>query len=205
MLFDTLSAFALFLLLAAGFRFIINRRGKDNKEALNQYLEKEQAANYARKKPVDTSYFYQFDPARYLLKDSTAAEKQQAAVKKLSKLTMLKFEPPKTNLEIKKEFGYANLEHIVSYEENWHRFFAALTAWAEELLKADNPADAETVLKNAIADGCDLTKAFIMLADIYYNKKDKESLTALKQRAAQLGAYQRSKAVAAIEAHLNNL
>lgn len=210
MLVHVLSAFVFFVFAAMLFNFIINRRGRQNARTLDRYLAAERTANLARKKTIAPEYFYIPDMRGYPISDAAGPDdadvaKKQAAVLKQSKLKMLNFSPPKSNLDIKTEFGYANLELIAGYEENWHRFFTALIDWAEALLHAGRLTEAEKILENAVNDGCDLTKAFIILADVYYNKKDKANLNALLLAAQNLASFQQNKIRGYAETKISNL
>lgn len=212
MLIQVLFAFGIFIFIVAVFNALLRAAGRDNMKNLDDFLETEQQANYVRKKAIDQKYYFTPDMQRYPIKhydslDTNHADimKKQERVMKKSALHMIKFSPKKSNLEIKIEFGFPNLELITNYEENWSGFFRALIDWAEALIRIENFSDAEIILLNAIKDGCDFSKAFILLADIYYNKQDRAKLKELLSYTQKLDSFSQNKIRSYVNTNISNL
>ena len=194
---QVLSAFILFAVVVLIMNLIMRSRGRHYKKEFNDYLEAEQKANFAPKQAIDEALFFHPDLNKYPLwnidseNEPLLAKAQETVIHKAS-LKMLHFDPPRTNLELKMAFGLANLENITLFEEHYNQFMRALVDWAEALKTAGNDGHMEQVLLAAIQDGCDLSKAYTMLADFYDDKRDKKALNDLHDslQARQLPAHQ---------------
>lgn len=207
---EVFSALAIFLLLALTFRQIIKIKNKDYKKKADEYFELERQANMARKKTIDEDLYYEPDMEKLPIKEYSPNDEQnskllkaQELVFRKSKLKMIKFNSYKSNMELKMEYGFANLEHIATYEENFNEFMSALTNWGEQLINQNNLDDGELVLQFAIKNGCDLSKTFILLADMYYNKNSKEKLNELYELVWNLELTSKSKIASYIKSKMD--
>ncbi len=164
------------------FKLMSGNNKKENK--LSDFLKEEDEANFARKKEIPKTFFVSPDTLKlpiveYSKDDETferLAQRQQKALK-LSKKQMIRPNHNKTNKEIKNEFGVSNLETFTNGEETFHSYIVALIDWAEQLVKFAKLDDAKKVLLHAIDFGCDISKGFLLLTDVYIKQRDRKGLS----------------------------
>jgi len=151
-----------------------SRHAKQQEEIKRRFLEEEEAANAVRKRDIDPELFYTADLSA--LPQIAAGDPHQ--VERSAKRTMIRFEEPISNLELKKQYGLSQMDIIAQYEENFIEYLKALTNWAEELVKENNPADAITILETAISLGAEFRNTYKLAADIYAANIDETAETA---------------------------
>ncbi|MCL2619606.1 MAG: hypothetical protein FWD97_01560 [Defluviitaleaceae bacterium] len=170
---------------------LAKRKSHEKLQRTADMLEENDEANNARARDVEDELLFHVIMEDLPLREYTAEEQEkprpvcmwqnkviQAASKK-----MLHFDSPKTNVELKKMFGRANLEFVARYEENFVNFIHAMRHWAEALLTEDKKDDAQQVLEIAVEAGSEVSQTYTLLADIYAEANDSEKLTALKDLA----------------------
>ncbi|MDR1531747.1 MAG: hypothetical protein LBS62_06130 [Clostridiales bacterium] len=186
-LFITIVAFTIWL-------NIMLLRGKKNDTMatdLDNLLNEEQKANLTRRKPVPQEVFFTpcleglpfrdygiYPPAR----PDPPAKRAQKAVRDCAAKEMIRFETERSNIDLKKEFGAANLELIIRGESNYEAFIRALTDWSEALLTEGAAEDAQKVLESALRNGSDLSRNYYALTEIYTQNKDAGNLRLLLAR-----------------------
>jgi hypothetical protein len=142
---------------------------------------------YIPKREISEDLFYKPDVSLLPVKDYGEGDSERPSAAALTQVNalncasakMIRLPFPLTNDEIKKEFGTANLEFVAACEENYTRFMQAMTRWAQTLLDSGEYGDAELVLTACVNGGSDLSKTYIMLADIYAVADNAEKLNEL--------------------------
>lgn len=167
---------------------IMMRKNKiDFKQILENISKKEQEANLSRRKEIDKELFVTPDISVLPIKDygespeNKKIKDAQNLVIRKSKLTMIRFDEPISNTDLKLKYGYANLENITIYEEHYNSYMQALILWSELLIEKNNTEDAEKVLSEAINLKCDLSKAYMLLIDIYKKTNNLSKLEEIKK------------------------
>lgn len=159
--------------------FLISRRhSKKQEEVKQRFLEKEEAANAVRKKDIDPELY--FTPNLSALPPIPQGDPHQ--VERSAKRTMIRFPRPLTNLELKMQYGMAQMDIIAQYEENFIEHLKSLTKWGSEIAEK-SPHDAATILQTVVEMGGEFRDAYKNLADICAN--DSEKLNALYARAEE--------------------
>jgi len=172
----------------------------------NHFLDTERDANFSRKKdPVPEDYLsvdihtlpiceYPDEPAY------ARVAARQNNVLEISRLPMIFDVRGMSNRELKLKYGTANLDMIVTYEENYDRFIHNLLEWAAALIVLGNTTDATAVLEAAVGHRCDRSQAYTMLADITTGRKKLEELRI--KAASKLEGPAAGRALAYIEERL---
>ena len=140
-----------------------------------QFLEAEDAANSVRKKEIDPELYITPDLSQL----PSISEDDPHKVLRTSKRPMIYFQTPKTNLELKQEYGPAQMDILAQHEENFNEYLKALTAWATSLADRGEDTDALLILGYAIAHGAEFRNTYKLAADIYAKNGDKQTLEAL--------------------------
>jgi len=164
------------LFWAIAFITIKSRRSRRKQlEVLNQFLEEEDEANAARRRPIQEELFYkpqldQLPP----LPDDDPHKITRAANRK-----MIHFPKPMTNAELKARYGRVQLEQLAQYEENYEDYLRALTKWATQLVKDNQTADAKRILEQTVALSSEFRNSYKLLADIYADERSHQKLDEL--------------------------
>jgi hypothetical protein len=176
------------LVLAALIAYEIFKNTKKEKEASEEFWDREREANTARKKDIsDLPYInVPLDKLPFGLcpafEEVVANEK---AIEELAKTKILSLKG-RSNTEIKLEYGITNFEFLCKCDENYLKLIQALSREAELLLSLSFDREAETVLNYSLSIGSDIPKDYIMLAEIYKGRFDRKSLNDLIEKADTL-------------------
>jgi len=183
------------LILVVGILGIItflSYRGMRNRYALrDKFLEDEKKANAARARDVEAHFYFKPDLEALPIRETNNAEidKRQKHVLKRGDLTMLRFPEKMTNLQLKNLYGLANLERIVTYENNYNTYVSALVEWADTLLSQggeQDKADAVLILEETVALDSEFRKTYMHLANYYSETGKYENLNHLIDRVTVL-------------------
>ncbi len=174
--------FILFLGTVLGIQIMMRKNKVDFKKTLENIQERERKANLSKKREIDKEFYIIPDEAILPIKnyDETSENKKiidiQKLVLKKASLTMIKFDEQISNTDLKFKYGFSNLETITIYEEHYNSYMQTLVEWAKMLFERNNLSDAEIILNEAIRLKCDLSKAYMLLIDIYRQKNDSDKL-----------------------------
>ncbi|MCI8805095.1 MAG: hypothetical protein HFE59_04235 [Clostridiales bacterium] len=174
--------FILFLGTVLGIQIMMRKNKVDFKKTLENIQERERKANLSKKREIDKEFYIIPDEAVLPVKnyDETSENKKiidiQKLVLKKASLTMIKFDEQISNTDLKFKYGFSNLETITIYEEHYNSYMQTLVEWAKMLFERNNLSDAEIILNEAIRLKCDLSKAYMLLIDIYRQKNDSDKL-----------------------------
>jgi len=167
---------------------------------------------YTRQRPVEESMLFVPDisllPVQAYNADEMAEKKaaiHQQQVLAQCETTMLHFDAPFTNKELKERFGTAQLEKIALYEENYVKLMHQMVVWAESLRRDGRDTEAVQVLEAGIAYGSDHSKMFTVLADLYNTRREKDALLRLLPAAERLAEPIRGKVKKQIEQYLSEM
>jgi len=174
--------FILFLGTVLGLQIMMRKNKVDFKKTLENIYEKERQANLSKKKEIEKEFYVIPDKNILPIKnyDDTPENKKITDIQKLAlkkaELTMIKFDEPISNTDLKLRYGFANLEIITIYEEHYNSYMQTLVKWAKVLFEKGNLSDSEIILNEAIRLKCDLSGAYMLLIDIYKQRNDSEKL-----------------------------
>jgi len=183
--FNTVMNIALILLTAAAIIFFMlkSRQHKWNRDEKHRlFLEAEDAANAVRKRDIDEELFFEPD-----LSDLPAVQEGDPfKVERFASRKMIYFRTPMSNLELKQQYGPAQMDYIAQYEENFNEFLKSLTAWAADLADSrefQDVSDALLILGYAIAHGSEFRTTYKLAADLYAEAGETATLEALMDTA----------------------
>lgn len=173
----------LVLLALSGIAIILiaiknSRHTKRQEEINRRFLEKEEAANAVRKKEIEPNLFY--TPVLSGLPQIPIKDPFQ--IERCAKRTMIHFPEPISNLEIKKQYGIAQMDIIAQYEENFSEYLKALTKWAVSIAE-ENPEDALSILETVVSLGGEFRDTYRVAADICAAKGNIDNLCFLQAQA----------------------
>ncbi len=179
--------FILFVGTTLAIHIMMRKNKVDLKKDIEDVMEKEMQANMTRKRDVEDKFYIKPDVDILPIKNYEETDKNkkiiniQNKILKKSKLPMLRFDEQISNTDLKLKYGFSNLDKITIYEEHYNSYMKELVSWAEMLLQEDNTTDAEIILNEALRLKCDLSKAYILLIDIYKKNNRNEKLSSLRE------------------------
>lgn len=144
-----------------------NTRTMENEE--QSFWQKERAANSVRKKPLDDLEYISI-PLEQLPTDVHKEDPVvQECVDILSTLKDCKIVNLTgiTNTDLKLTYGTANITALTEYDQNYTLLVTTLQKWAGKLYDLGDMTSAETILEYAVGIRSDVTKTYLMLAEIY--------------------------------------
>lgn len=168
-------------------RYETQKNSRIETEDNQGFLERERQANFTRKAdltdldytviPLDELPFagsYDEVSSSYSLPDSLSeltkseildCEQKVIAIshKKILNLGHM------SNTDIKMEYGVANLQVLIQYDENFSKLSRLLAKWGKLLYESGEEEAAEKVLTYAVSCKSDIEDVFITLAKIYRN------------------------------------
>jgi hypothetical protein len=153
------------LIVLAIFIALRSRRHRTTQDSVNEeFLRAEEAANSVRKKEISPELFYEADLSAL----PPIPEGDPHKVERAAKRVMIKFDEPMSNLELKQQYGPAQMGFIAQYEENFNEYLKALTAWAGSVMEAA-PHDARAILEHAIMLGSEFRNTYKLASSLYNN------------------------------------
>ena len=146
------------------FRILVNGRGEKRRRQLEQMIDDEHESNFSRSKPIPNNMelninadFLNTDMFTYYptdIQDHTIStlESMRINIIEKSKRPMIKVEKDKTNKELKEEFGIANLDRIISGDDNLYKYLHSINSYADLLIQYNMKPAAKKILEHAVND-----------------------------------------------------
>lgn len=179
--------FLLFVILfAMWIRYEIKKNSQIESDNKTSFIERERQANFARRADITnldyvsvplsslpfSGSYDEVKPSYKLSSDIDAGIKSEILTceknvialsqKKILNLNGL------SNTDIKMQYGVANLQILIQYDENFSKLSRTLAKWGKLLFAAGELTAAEKVLSYAVACKSDIEDVFITLAKIYH-------------------------------------
>lgn len=154
-------------------QFKLMKSSNKESEVSAAFWERERKANFTRKKPlpVDDYIKIPFDQLPFSTTDDPQEQEIQQQITSLSKEPILNVSDM-TNTDIKLTYGSGNFQLIAGYDQNFQQLQELFKKWAILLYEHGKKIDAKTVLEYSIGLGCDISKSYTLLADIYQEEQD---------------------------------
>ena len=156
------------------FRVKIKKANKETNIQNAQYWEREEQANFARKKDITNLEYLTVDDNELMLK--TPANDEEADL-----IQQLK---DYSNTDLKEKYGVVNLEELSNCDQNYLYFIRALSNWGRYLYEHDDPDRAQKVMELSLRIGSDISHVYTILAQIYLQQGKEEKVDELIAKAA---------------------
>ena len=182
--------FICFILFILWFRVKTKQSSKEENKSIEEFLTREQEANFTRKKDISNLEYISVNMEILPFSDTTDEYEIQLennikkfADKKLLNLSGL------TNTDIKLLYGSANLDILSSYDQNYTLLLRDLNKWGAYLFQKERYSDSKTVLEYALSLGSDITETYTTLAKIYLSEDSPEKVQKLIEQISESDAY----------------
>lgn len=174
------------------FLLVLGRALKKNTRTMEKeqesFWQKERDANSVRKKPLDNLDYITIPleqlPTTVHNEDSVVQE----CVETLTTLSSCKIVNLTgiSNTDLKLTYGTANITVLTEYDQSYTLLVITLQKWADKLYALEDIASARTVLEYAVSIGSDVTKTYLVLAEIYTRQGVSERIHELVSAAGKL-------------------
>lgn len=156
----------------------LKKHDRLNKKVYDEYWEKERMSNQVRKKPLDNLPYItvpiEYIPKSLMENDSTVSDcigiLSGLSKKKIVNLTGY------TNTELKAEYGAANLNILMEYDENFTIYVRTMNKLAYAYYEEGYESNARILLEHSIKAGCDIKATYLLLAKIYQAHNEQEKI-----------------------------
>lgn len=189
--------FASFLVFLLWFTYERQKHSRIAEKKEEDFWNVEHKANQTRRKNLDSLAYIEipFDqlPIQILADDPVIAEYletlQQLSTKKIVNLTGI------TNTELKLQYGVANLDSLIKYDQNYTTLARTLQVWAEKLYKESYEAEARTILEFAVSTHTDVSGSYKLLTEIYQKSGEQDKIKNLLPVAETLNSSMKNSIV----------
>ena len=173
----------LFLFLVFLLSFYRKKHTQHQENVEESFWTRENQANHTRRKDISGLPYITIPLEKFPMGicDNSELKESEQALTELSEKKIL-------NLcnQLKLQYGPANLTALSQCDQNYVSLCRTLVSYGECLLKLDFKKEARTVLEFGIECGTDLSKNYLLLADIYLLSADQTSFDRLRERALAL-------------------
>lgn len=182
--------FICFILFILWFRVKTKQSSKEENKSIEEFLTREQEANFTRKKDISNLEYISVNMEILPFSDTTDEYEIQLEnnVKKFADKKLLNLSGL-TNTDIKLLYGSANLDILSSYDQNYTLLLRDLNKWGAYLFQKERYSDSKTVLKYALSLGSDITETYTTLAKIYLSEDSPEKVQKLIEQISESDAY----------------
>ena len=200
MVFPVLTIVALFILAM----FAANKKSdRQMREPIEQFLERESAANLVRKQSLDDLAYIRIPEDCFSF--SYNAETDPDAAEAMTILNSIREEQivnftGLTNTDLKLSYGAANLPLLSRFDQNYTLLARALQSLAEYLVRKEQKKDAIRVLEFAVETRTDISASYKLLGDLYIENGSPEKVDDLIPKAAALNSALSGAIVRSLEA-----
>ncbi len=200
MVFPVLTIVALFILAM----FAANKKSdRQMREPIEQFLERESAANLVRKQSLDDLAYIRIPEDFFSF--SYNAETDPDAAEAMTILNSIREEQivnftGLSNTDLKLSYGAANLPLLSRFDQNYTLLARALQSLAEYLVRKEQKKDAIRVLEFAVETRTDISASYKLLGDLYIENGSPEKVNDLIPKAAALNSALSGAIVRSLEA-----
>ena len=142
--------------------FYIRKSSAKQQQVQHDFFEKERLSNAVRKKDISKLDYINIPLDKILVKLGSSTEKN---IFSLAEKPMLNFVGT-SNTDLKLQYGTANLDTLMEYENNFLEFIALLPDYASELIAAGEKESALMLLEFAVSVNADSRKIDKLLAQL---------------------------------------
>lgn len=175
----------------------LKKHDKLEKNALNDFWQREKEANLVRKKNLhDLDYVkipFDFIPES-LLADNEEVKECLELLYRLSEKKIVNF-TGLTNTDLKLEYGAANLTELSQYDENYTLYARTIYKLAKLYDQNGYESNARILLEKALESGTDISGNYLLLASIYQRHGEGDKLRELLKTAKKLPSVSSKKSL----------
>lgn len=193
------------IVLIIWIRYEIHKTGNQDKQESESFWEKENKANFSRKKDLSSLNYIEIPVSSLPFGCSNSEELSlvEERIKDLSQNKIVNFTGI-SNTQLKLDYGASNLDLLTEYDQNFTLLARSLNQWANLLIKEGLFPEAKLVLEFAISCSTDVTESYVNLGTIYKNDSQPEKINQLITKAETLNSLSKNNIVKKLTDILNS-
>lgn len=174
------------------FLLVLGRVLKNSTRAMEKeqesFWQKERKSNSIRKKPLDNLEYITIPLSSLPLNTHTEDIVIQECIETLTTLSDCKIVNLTgiTNTDLKLMYGTANITVLSQYDQNYTALVTTLQKWADKLYSLGDFSSACIILEYAVSIKSDITKTYLLLAEIYQKQGSTPRIEELLTAAGRL-------------------
>lgn len=179
------SSFTIFCII---FSIALHRTKRIEQNFDQDFWEREQKANFTRKKSLDSLNYITIPEEILQMKPDCMTSEIENCLRDLNDLSAFKIVnfTGYTNTDLKLEYGTANINILSNYDFHYTSLVTLLQKLAELLHDVLEDALAIKVLEFAVSTGTDVSKSYYLLAQLYQEAGMSEKIEKLIAQAQNI-------------------
>lgn len=179
------SSFTIFCII---FSIALHRTKRIEQNFDQDFWEREQKANFTRKKSLDSLNYITIPEEILQMKPDCITSEIENCLRDLNDLSAFKIVnfTGYTNTDLKLEYGTANINILSNYDFHYTSLVTLLQKLAELLHDVLEDALAIKVLEFAVSTGTDVSKSYYLLAQLYQEAGMSEKIEKLIAQAQNI-------------------
>lgn len=179
------SSFTIFCII---FSIALHRTKRIEQNFDQDFWEREQKANFTRKKSLDSLNYISIPEEILQMKPDCMTSEIENCLRDLNDLSAFKIVnfTGYTNTDLKLEYGTANINILSNYDFHYTSLVTLLQKLAELLHDVLEDALAIKVLEFAVSTGTDISKSYYLLAQLYQEAGMSEKIEKLIAQAQNI-------------------
>lgn len=180
-----LASFLTFILVIF---FIMKNQQKKTRDREAEFWSREERANSVRRKPLDDLNYIKIPLEAFpthLLNDNDEVLECIDILESLTSRKIVNF-TGRSNTDLKLEYGTANLEVLIEYDQNYTLLVRTLQKWADRLIENDYKEEAVPLMEFAVSTGTDISRTYYILAEYYASLGQYQEIDRLRTVAKNL-------------------
>ncbi|MDE6642075.1 MAG: hypothetical protein K2K63_16305 [Acetatifactor sp.] len=180
-----LASFLTFILVIF---FIMKSQQKKTRDQEAEFWSREERANSVRRKPLDDLNYIKIPLEAFpthLLNDNDEVLECIDILESLTSRKIVNF-TGRSNTDLKLEYGTANLEVLIEYDQNYTLLVRTLQKWADRLIENDYKKEAVPLMEFAVSTGTDISRTYYILAEYYASLGQYQEIDRLRTVAKNL-------------------
>ncbi|MBE5901520.1 MAG: hypothetical protein E7280_06395 [Lachnospiraceae bacterium] len=177
-----------FILIVSTINFFAGNTRNRDRAKKDAFWAKESAANAAKDQDLSTlSYITLSEPLTEITVSGEPLSRLKEELLSFRDKTIVNLNGI-SNTDLKLTYGANHIGLLSQYDQNFTDLCICLQNFGKELLEAEQPEDAVTVLEYAVSIGSDITDTYVMLAYLYLEKHQTYKIDALLEKAEGLNS-----------------
>jgi len=190
----------LILIFAAWLNIQLRKAGRGQKDSDDNFWSRESRANLSRSRDISNLDYITIDLNRLPLEDKEDASlnSYRDTIIKLSDKRILNLSGI-SNTQLKEQYGIANLQRLIEYENNYIILVSILYKWARRLYDSSYIDEARIVLEYALSLKIDVPGAYKLLAEIYRQQNKPDKIEELISQLSDINIHGKEKLIRSIK------
>ncbi|MCT4598340.1 MAG: hypothetical protein N4A50_10750 [Vallitalea sp.] len=192
----------LFIIFIVVIKIKMNKAENIDKNISKEFWKKEEKSMFARKKSLESlDYIYIDSNSLPSLSKEQCDDDIFIVQEKVLELIQHKIVNlnGQTNTDLRLQYGTANLDKLILYEDRYNILIKRLYKWAKLLYEKDKINESIAILELGVSIKTDISEHYILLAKLYKLKNDTNSFHTLYTKVQNMDFILKNKVVSTMD------